>query len=225
MLLYYITDRKSFGGTDAQNLEALLSRVTDAARAGVDWIQLREKDLSARELEHLAHEVVRAVRSNSATTKVLINGRADVAVAVGADGVHLPAGEPSAQEVRAIWSHCKRSPALIGVSAHTSPDVDRAHAEGADFVVFGPVFEKVQTYTPGIGVDALRAAGAQPPNPLSQNALARFPVLALGGIAIANAKACLEAGASGVAGIRLFQHGNLLDTVRRLRELSPLRSV
>ncbi len=209
MLLYYITDRKSLAETEAQQRGALLRRIADAAGAGVDWIQLREKDLTTRDLERLASEAVHAVRENSATTKLLINSRADVAVACGADGVHLPAGELAPSEVRALWMQSRGSRPLVGVSAHSAAEVRQAQTELADFAVLAPIFEKVQTGTPGIGLEALRAACAE--------ASHRFAVLALGGINLGNARSCIEAGAAGVAGIRLFQQGNVLETVRRLR--------
>ncbi len=98
---------------------------------------------------------------------------------------------------------------LIGVSAHSAADVRQAQTELADFAVLAPIFEKVQTGTPGIGLEALRAACAE--------ASDRFAVLALGGITLGNARSCIEAGAAGVAGIRLFQQGDVLETVRRLR--------
>jgi thiamine-phosphate pyrophosphorylase len=219
MLLYYITDRKSFGGTDAQQRDALLRRITDAARAGVNYIQLREKDLFARELERLSRQAVSAVRDNSATTKLLINSRADVALAVGADGVHLPAVELAAPEVRAVWSRCRESKALIGVSAHTVQDVLCAHVQGADFAVLAPIFEKVKTGTPGIGLKALRATCTE--SGLASNVFGHgLAVLALGGVTLSNARACIAAGATGVAGIRLFQQGNLFETIQRLRYLS-----
>ena len=211
MLLYYITDRKSLGETDAQQREALLRRIADAACAGVDLIQLREKDLSSRELERLAGEVLRAVRDNSTTTKLLINGRADVALACGADGVHLPAGEIAAPEVRVLWMRSSDRRPLIGVSAHSADDVRDAQAQGADFAVLAPIFEKAQTCTPGIGLEALRTACAE------AAAAGRFAVLALGGVTLSNARSCVEHGAAGVAGIRLFQQGDVLETVRRLR--------
>ncbi len=219
MLLYYITDRKSLAGTDAQQRAALLSRIADAARAGVDYIQLREKDLSSRPLERLAREAVRAVPDNSTTAKLLINARADVALAVGADGVHLPSGELAASEVRALWTQCSSTQALIGVSAHTIADIFDAEAQGADFVVLAPIFEKVQTNTRGIGIEALRAACAPPSLDYEGPAVARLPVLALGGVTLSNAQSCFEAGAAGVAGIRLFQQGDVFETVKRLREL------
>ena len=211
MLLYYITDRKGFPGRAAEQRSALLRRMAEAASAGVDWIQLREKDLSPRELERLAGEALRAVRDHSATTKLLINGRTDVALACGADGVHLPDGEVAASEVRALWMQCRTSQPTIGVSAHTAGDVRDAKAQRADFVVFAPIFEKVQTGRPGIGLEALRAACAEAGD--------RFTVLALGGVTLSNAHSCIEAGAAGVAGIRLFQQGDVSETVRRLRAL------
>ena len=93
MLLYYITDRRSFGGTEAEQRAAVLRRIAESARAGVDYIQLREKDLSPCELERLAREAVRAVRDQSATTKLLINTGSDVALGCRANGVHLASGE------------------------------------------------------------------------------------------------------------------------------------
>jgi len=210
MLLYYITDRKSFAGTDAQQRVALLRRIADAARAGVDYIQLREKDLSPHDLERLAYQAVHAVRDNSTTTRLLVNSRADVALAAGADGVHLPAVEIDASEVRALWMRCSSSRPLIGVSAHSTADVRYAQAHGADFVLLAPIFEKVQTGTPGIGLEAVRAASAD---------AVSFAVVALGGVALSNARSCIEAGAVGIAGIRLFQQGDVLETVRQLRAI------
>ncbi len=217
MLLYYITDRKGFAGSAADQCTALLRRIAQAAGAGIDYIQLREKDLGSHELECLAHEAVRAVRDNSSTTKLLINTRADIALACDADGVHLPSGEVTASEIRTLWMECRHREPLIGVSAHSSADVREAATQGADFTVLAPIFEKVQTDVKGIGLDALReAAGEQVYG--KESGPGRFAVLALGGVSLANARACLEAGAAGLAGIRLFQSGDLLGTVRRLRE-------
>ena len=221
VLLYYISDRKSFAGTEAQQRNTLLRRIAQAARAGVDYIQLREKDLSPRELERLAHEAVRAVRDNSTTAKLLINSRADVALACGADGVHLPAGELAASEVRELWVQSSDQEPFIGVSGHNPADISCAEAQGANFAVLAPIFEKVQTDAQGIGLDALREAclGSPLPNRSQAAPHGRFAVLALGGVTLANAAACIEAGAAGVAGIRLFQQGDVLDTVHRLRAL------
>ncbi len=217
MLLYYITDRNGFVGSDTQQREALLRRIADAACAGVDYIQLREKDLSSREMERLAAEALRAVRDHSSTTRLLINGRADVALAVGADGVHLPSGQLTVLEIRALWTQCRGGPPLIGVSAHTTAEVRDAEVEGADFAVLAPIFEKAQTGKAGIGLEALRAVCSRPQ--LLSNPADRVAVLALGGVTPSNALACLAAGAAGVAGIRIFQWGDVFETVKRLRGL------
>src|ERR1700675_4903731 len=105
-LLYYITDRSQFRGDEHARRHALLAKVAEAARAGVDYIQLREKDLSTRELETLAREVVELVRENSPSTRLLINSRTDVALAVGADGVHLRADDVELHEVRQVLDVC-----------------------------------------------------------------------------------------------------------------------
>ena len=218
MLLYYITDRSAFDGSEADRRIALLRRIAEAAGAGVDYIQLREKDLPARELEFLAHEAVRAVRDNSQTTRLLINSRTDIALACGADGVHLPGDDLPASEVRTLWMKSSDKPPVIGVSAHSVADVRLAESHGASFAVLAPIFEKVQTEAEGIGVGLLREACSGLTSALGANG-DRFSVLALGGVNVENTEACLAAGASGVAGIRLFQTGLLGDTVRRLRGL------
>ena len=215
MLLYYITDRKSLAGTDAQQRSRLLVRIGEAAHAGVDYIQLREKDLAARDLERLARDAARTVRENSATAKLLVNGRADVALASGADGVHLPAGELAASEVRALWMQASDRAPVIAVSAHTIAEVRAAADQGANFAVLAPIFEKAHTDVRPVGIDALRAACAS-------TLPAEFAVLALGGVTLANVEACLAAGAAGVAGIRLFQKGDIVETVRRLRALKHI---
>ncbi len=214
MLLYYITDRKGFAGTDHEQRAALLRRVAEAARGGVDYIQLREKDLSAEELQRLASQALGAVRTNSAVTKLLINSHPDIAIAVGADGVHLPAGFPPADEIRDQWlRHSDREP-IIGVSAHSVEDVRQAESNGASFAVLAPIFEKSTTGAKGLGLKVLRLA-CSPTAGLPNS----FTVLALGGVTLANARACIDAGAAGVAGIRLFQQGDVAETVRRLRAL------
>jgi thiamine-phosphate pyrophosphorylase len=219
MLLYYITDRTRFKGSEAEQRRALLHRIAEAAKAGVDYIQLREKDLVPRDLERLSTEAIRAVRENSHVTKLLINARTDVALACGADGIHLPAGELAASEVRTAWMMCSQREPLIGVSAHSVANVRYAEAHGATFAVLAPIFEKAQTNTLGIGLDVLRLACAGSHSPADVEAPYRggFAVLALGGVNLSNARACIAAGAAGVAGIRLFQDSDVLETVRRLR--------
>ena len=217
MLLYYITDRRQFGGSDGGQRAALLRRIAEAARAGVDYIQLREKDLAARELESLARHAVKVVRENSDAAKLLINGRTDIALASDADGVHLPDGDLPASEVRTLWMKCSSRAPLIGVSAHSPEGARYAEAHGADFAVLAPVFEK--SGTAAIGLAELREAcsALAAPGDVEAPYQGGFRVLALGGVNLANAGGCMSAGAAGVAGIRLFQFGDLLETVKRLR--------
>ena len=213
-LLYYITDRSQFPGDEGVRRHALLAKVAEAARAGVDYIQLREKDLSARELEILAQEVVAAMRETSPSTRLLINSRTDVALAARADGVHLRADDVAPHEVRQVLEVSAHPPLitdhfLVAASCHTAADVFRAESEAADFAVFAPVFGKRGTAgIPPAGLAALREA-----------CRAKIPVLALGGVTTRNAASCLNAGAAGMAGIRLFQENKIEDVVRILRAL------
>lgn len=221
MLLHYITDRHAFAGDEARQRQALLQRLAEAAAAGVDYIQLREKDLAARELEQLAREAVATVRANSPSTRVLINGRVDIAVASGADGVHLPGKSLPASEVRAIWMNSTDRGPVISVAAHSVDEVRYAEAHAADFAVLGPVFEKPKTNLRGIGLGPLATActGATIPDNTEAVQQSSFPVFALGGVTLDNAVACVRAGASGVAGIRLFQEGDMVQTVRALKQM------
>jgi thiamine-phosphate pyrophosphorylase len=209
MLLYYITDRRSFAGSDAEQRAAVLRCISDATRAGVDYIQLREKDLDLADLELLAREALHVIRESPPTTKLLINTHVEIALAVGADGVHLPAGSPPVGVVREKWLRQSECEPIIGVSVHSVSDVQQAEIDGASFAVLAPIFEKVQTGEAGIGLDVLREACAA----------AGIPVLALGGVRLGNARACVEACAAGIAGIRLFQQGGVRGTVDALRWL------
>ncbi len=233
MLLYYISDRRQFPGSPAGQKAALLRKISEAAGVGVDYIQLREKDLGARELLELAGQAVAAVRNarsklpesgdRKPRTRLLINSRLDVALACGADGVHLRSDDISAAEARVVWSRAGDSGAdrlCVAVSCHTPEEVWRAESDGADFVVFAPVFEK--SGQAGVGLVALRAAcgrAAQANTPEPSRAL-RIPVLALGGVTVGNALSCVQAGAAGIAGIRLFQENDIAEVVRRLRAVA-----
>src|SRR5438105_1730238 len=143
MLLYYITDRSQFPGDEDARREALLKKVRECASSGVDYIQLREKDLSGRELEKLARLVVAAVRERSRDGRVLINSRIDVAIACGADGVHLRSGDedPNPGDARAIFASAGAPAPIVAASCHSESEVDLAESHGADFVVCGPAFE------------------------------------------------------------------------------------
>lgn len=222
LLLYYITDRHAFAGDEAHQRRALLQRIAEAAAAGVDYIQLREKDLPTRELERLAHDAVTALRANSSKTRLLINERSDVALACGADGVHLPGNSLPASEVRSLWMRSADRVPLIGTSVHSIADVRYSEAHGADFAVLAPIFEKPNIDVPGLGLELLTAAcrAAQPPDNTEAAPQSSFPVLALGGVSLDNTAACIRARASGVAGIRLFQQGDLAATVHALRRMA-----
>src|SRR6267378_6352537 len=185
-LLYYITDRSQFRGDEPTRRRALLAKIAEAARAGVDYIQLREKDLSTRELEMLAQEALTAVRNSTPLrnenrelrtilrTRLLINSRTDVALAAGADGVHLRADDVAAHEVRQVLEVSAHRPLttdhfLAAASCHSAADVVQAESEAADFAVFAPVFEKKDTQPAGLA--ALREA-----------CQSKIRVLALGGV-------------------------------------------
>jgi thiamine-phosphate pyrophosphorylase len=221
VLLHYITDRKAFPGDEPTRRRLLLDKIAEAASASVDYIQLREKDLSARDLESLAKDAIQIISQQKLatdhcplTTALLINSRTDVALAANANGVHLPANDLSPQEVRAIWqASCGRaglarelSPEnpLISISCHSPEEVAQAAANQATQALFAPVFEK-QNAAPA-GLEKLRQA-----------CRATIPVLALGGITLQNAHSCLAAGAAGIAAIRLFQENNIATIVRELR--------
>src|SRR4051812_10395101 len=134
MLLYYITDRTQFPGDESARQAALLVRIADAARWGVDYIQLREKDLSARELESLAKCAVEAARKASSHTRLLINSRIDIAIAAGADGVHLRSqGDMAASDARVVFAKCGHPNPVIACSCHTLEEVALAESYGADF--------------------------------------------------------------------------------------------
>jgi thiamine-phosphate pyrophosphorylase len=219
MLLYYITDRRQFPGKPEEQRARLLAKVAEASRAGADLIQLREKDLPARDLEALAREAVRVVRDNAgeSRTRLLINSRVDIAIAAGVHGVHLRADDMAASEARVIFSKAGMQKPVIGVSCHTLSEVRLAEAHGADFAVFAPVFEK--SGNPGQGLAALRAACGRVPSPGIEAAVpaGTMPVLALGGVTLENARACLEAGAAGIAAIRLFQENDIVRVVEEIK--------
>ncbi len=206
MLLYYITDRSQFAGDEGARRSRLLKAITQAASCGIDYIQLREKDLSTRELETLARDAQLGTKNQQLKTAFLINHRTDVALACGAQGVHLPANDISASEVRKIWSRCTSVHVTIGASCHTQAEVARAAQAGADFAVFGPVFEKARARPTGL--DALGEACQE-----------KIPVLALGGVTLENAESCMQAGAAGIAAIRLFQDNEMDGVVAALREI------
>jgi thiamine-phosphate pyrophosphorylase len=188
-----------------------LEKIEQAVNAGVDWIQIREKDLSGRDLAEFAeHAIVRAGSSSA----VLVNDRVDVACAVGASGVHL--GEhslPADEAKRFLSQRCAGGNFIVGVSAHSLEGALQAERAGADYVIFGPVYATPSKA--GFG----KPQGAQRLQEVCHRLA--IPVLAIGGITLENTKDCLATGAAGIAAIRLFQDSAKLDDlVRELREVS-----
>lgn len=175
----------------------ILENIQVAAEAGISLIQIREKNLTAGLLFDLTEAAIEIVREFG--TKLLVNGRADVALAAGANGVHLPADGLSAETIRRSFP--KRF--LIGVSTHSAEEAETARSNGADFVTFGPVFQ-----SPGKG----KSKGLEMLNNVCK-LLDPFPVIALGGIDDSNYRNVLENGASGFAAIRF------LNEERSLRKL------
>jgi len=197
--------------------QRLFDLVEGWAAGGVDFIQLREKDLDGSALRCLAGEVVAKIAGRR--SKLLVNvstpGSAALALAAGADGVHL-AGKPAAGAARGVRQAFRSTGrgAIISMPCHSLEDIDLARKEQVDLVLFSPVFEKLSERlgAPEVsapqGLEALRRACAEAHG---------IPVFALGGVTGANAPDCLAAGAAGVAGIRLFAG----DDWRQLRTGPP----
>jgi len=201
MLLCYVTDRHLLNNDDSLN--DLLNRIERAPAAGIDWIQIREKDLTARGLVDFTRRAIAVCHREASqhqirAPQIIVNDRIDVALAAGAAGVHLTgASVPVAEAIR--WLRSGNAPGnfCVGVSCHSLAGVIAAESAGASYVFFGPVFE-----TPS------KASFGEPQGleRLSEVCSAlRIPVLAIGGLTVTNAAACVRAGASGVAAVRLFQ--------------------
>jgi thiamine-phosphate pyrophosphorylase len=206
-ILCYVTDRHSLrAAARTDSLQPLLEKIELLAAAGIDWIQLREKDLSGRESASLAREAwARISRQSSqapAVARILVNDRLDVAIAEQAGGVHLGENSLLTKDAnRFVQASCAASTCapdfLIGVSTHSLEAAKSAASSGADYIFFGPVFA-----TPS------KAAYGSPQGPeqlAEVCASVTIPVLAIGGITVENASACFSAGAAGIAAIRLFQ--------------------
>jgi thiamine-phosphate pyrophosphorylase len=189
----------------------LLPAIQAAISGGVDWIQIREKDLSTRALLDLARKAVSFAAGKN--TKILINDRLDVAHACGAAGVHL-GGESAPVADVVHWCRAGNAPQgfQVGASCHSLQEAVAAEQEGADYLLFGPVFETPSklAYGPPQGLDRLAEICLK----------IRIPVLAIGGIGRENSRDCMNRGAAGIAAIRLFQESkNLAAWVDLLRKV------
>jgi thiamine-phosphate pyrophosphorylase len=209
-IVCYVTDGKSLVASPGagDRVEKVLGRISEVIAAGVDCVQIREKDLSTRHLLALARA---AVRAGAGRARVIVNDRLDVALAAKAAGVHLGSESLPARAV-VEWCREGHAPAgfRIGVSCHSLDQAHEAESAGASYVFFGPVFD-----TP-----AKRPFG--PPQGLAKLAevcdALRIPVIAIGGVNATNGRACFQVGAAGIAAIRLFQDSRDPEGVRRTIE-------
>jgi thiamine-phosphate pyrophosphorylase len=202
-LLCYVTDRNVLAEPSL-----LGEQISCAVAAGIDWIQIREKDLSARKLLEVTRAAVKVARSSA--TRIIVNDRLDVALAAGASGVHL---SEASMEVAAVaawrrenaWAEVPPREFLIGASCHSVEAARAAENDCADYVIFGPVFSTPSKEKFGApqGIKLLVEASKA----------VRIPVLAIGGITESNARECFDAGALGIAAIRMFSEA---------RDLAPL---
>jgi thiamine-phosphate diphosphorylase len=207
-IIYPITSGKTSPQTtpDDRQFSEILQLVRAAVDADVPLLQIREKSLHARVLFEL---VVRAAEiMHGSRTRLLVNDRSDIARAAGADGVHLTT---QSLPVAVVRSTCG-SEFLIGVSTHSLDEALLARAAGADFVVFGPVFEteSKRAFGEPQGVDTLAEVVRE---------LDEFPVVAIGGITLDNVDECFRAGTRGIAAIRLLNDAenlsSIVETIRR----------
>lgn len=206
-LLCYVTDRHALRiANPADSLAALLQKIDEIVASGIDWVQIREKDLPARELASLTKQALAIAAKypakRSSTIRVSVNDRLDVAIAEPATGVHL--GEqslPVTEAKRLIHSALPKQGAgeslLVGASCHSLEAAQTAERDGADYIFFGPVFAtpSKETFGPPQGTKRLELVCRS----------VSIPVLAIGGITLDNTESCIVAGATGVAAIRLFQ--------------------
>jgi thiamine-phosphate pyrophosphorylase len=217
-MLCYITDRHALASGD------VLPVILGAIETGIDFIQIREKDLGTRDLLQLAEAAVHGLRERAARapaltrepTRVVVNDRLDVALAAEAGGVHLGGQSMPADAVRAALP--AREDFWVGVSCHSPEEAVAAEAAGADYALLGPIFETASklAYGPPLGIAALERAARH----------TRIPLLALGGITLERVRPCIEAGAAGIAGISIFQQcaslpGRVLELRQELRKAVP----
>jgi thiamine-phosphate pyrophosphorylase len=203
-IVCYVTDRKILAGDTS--VAALLDKIRASMAAGVDWVQIREKDLPTRELVALARGAVAA-----GSARVIINDRVDVALAAGAAGVHLGHASVPAREV-VRWCRAGNAPGdfLIGVSCHSLEGAREAQDAGASYTYFGPIYETPSKIPFGVphGVKELAAVCEA----------VKIPVIAIGGVNESNAAECLRAGAAGIAAIRMVQGAPDAVTLKQMLE-------
>jgi thiamine-phosphate pyrophosphorylase len=220
MQLYAITNRHLLADNEPARRTALIQLAGTWAKNNIDYIQIREKDLTSSDLYPLAAEIVSTVREQNTHTKILLNGPAQIALEAGADGIHLPADAPAdaAEEARCLYARSGKE-AILSHACHSVYEVlktkeesqQSAHATAANtLILYAPVFEKIikgertQQKFPGLGLESLKQAAL---------AAKPIPVFALGGVTKENAACCIDQGAAGIAAIRLFLESEWLNFV------------
>ena len=206
-IVCYVTDRKSLNPAMAQaRTSQILENIRRAVEAGVDWVQIREKDLPARELLELARQAVQMAagrgRGNPGRARLIINDRLDVALAAGAHGVHLGHESLAAGEV-VRWCRAGNAPAdfAIGVSCHRLEEARKAENAEADYIFFGPIFETPSKMSFGAPQGLLKLTEVC-------RAVPDVKVIAIGGVNAENSASCIRAGAAGIAAIRMFRESD-----------------
>jgi thiamine-phosphate pyrophosphorylase len=212
----YVSDSIALNAPD--RVAALSEKIRAAVAAGADWIQIREKEMCGRDLITLARAATAiATEESGGTARVIVNDRLDVALASGANGVHLGGDSMPVSEVVA-WRRAGNAPRefLIGVSCHSAEDVRAAEEAGADYVFLGPIFStpSKRRFGAPLGVQTLANACRS----------ARIPIIAIGGIDGTNATACLKARATGIAAIRMFQEKGAAEIGRIIAEIKAENS-
>jgi len=207
-ILYLITRGATTETTTpaSEEFQNILKQIAAAVSAGITLVQIREKKLLPNVLFELAASAVAIARES--TTRILVNDRADIAAGAGAAGVHLTTSSISPDVIRKAFGPTF----VVGASTHSLVEARTVRDAGADFAVFGPVFPTPakEKFGNPVGIPALAEAA---------RALAPFPLLALGGLAMENVEECLLAGASGIAAIRLFNEKQALaNTVERIND-------
>ena len=218
-LLCYVTDRRALRiANPADSLAAVTQKIEEVMAAGIDWVQIREKDLSARELASLTRQALAIAAKYSAkresTVRVSVNDRLDVGLAERAGGVHLgerslPVAAVKQLPVSAVQRNAVGESFLVGVSCHSLEAAQAAQRDGADYIFFGPIFAtpSKESFGSPQGTKRLQQVCRE----------VSIPVFAIGGITTDNANSCMQAGAAGLAAIRLFQDAiNPVLTVRQL---------
>jgi thiamine-phosphate pyrophosphorylase len=218
-ILCYVTGRHSLRlGPQADARAALLQKIAAMLSAGIGWVQIREKDLPATDLAAVTRDALALVAKHTGergdTARILVNDRLDIALTERAAGVHLGESSlPVSEAKRLVELRGPGRDFSVGASCHSLASAKSAQSDGADYIIFGPVFETPSKAAFGAtqGLDRLAEACQA----------VSIPVLAIGGITLDNARSCFAAGAAGIAAIRLFQDSPDPDaTIEALRQIA-----